>query len=175
MKKTNTHQMVKIAFLSAIAVVLFMFEFPLPGLPLQFDLSDLPVMMGAVLFGPGSAIMIALLKNIMHMLFLSKNAGIIGEVANFAYALAISLPLSVLIYRKHLTKPKLILTGFITVVGAALFMHVFNYYVTFPLYGLSQDGAWQILNAVYLPFNLIKGTILFGLLVLIKPVLNRFK
>ncbi len=170
MKKTNTHQMVNIAFLSAIATILFMFEFPLPGSPLQFDLSDLPVMIGGILYGPGAVVLIAFLKNVLHVFFISRNAGIIGEIANFAYALAIALPVSLAISKVNMRSKKGFLTATLVVLGSSLFMHLFNYYVTFPLYGLSQDGAWQVLNAVYLPFNIIKGSMLMILLSFIRPI-----
>ncbi len=173
MKKMNTHHMVMLAFLSAIATVLFMFEFPLPGSPLQFDLSDLPVLIGAVLYGPGAVIIIAFLKNVLHILFISKNSGLVGELANFVYAVSLALPLSLLVSQIKKHPKKRMGISIAIVVFSSLLMHLFNYYVTFPLYGLSQEGAWQMLNAIYLPFNLIKGSILMILLSLIKPVFHQ--
>lgn len=174
MKKTTTHTMVKIAFLTTLAVILFIFEFPLiPGSPLQADLSDLPVIFGGVLFGPGAVFMIALLKNVLHVFFISRNAGIAGEIANFAYAVFIALPPALLFYKRKVKPMNQVLISIATVFIAAFCMHLFNYYVTFPLYGLKQDGAWLILRSVYLPFNLIKGSILMALFVTLKPYFDR--
>ena len=142
MKKTTTHTMVKIAFLTTLAVILFIFEFPLiPGSPLQADLSDLPVIFGGVLFGPG--------------------------------AVFIALPPALLFYKRKVKPMNQVLISIATVFIAAFCMHLFNYYVTFPLYGLKQDGAWLILRSVYLPFNLIKGSILMALFVTLKPYFDR--
>lgn len=173
MKKINTHQMVKIAFLTTLSVILFLMEMPMPGVPLQFDLSDLPVVLGGVLFGPGAVITIALLKNILHILFISKNAGFVGELANFAYAVAIAMPFALAYKYTSLTKLQTVMVAILSILLSSLFMHVFNYYVTFPLYGLSQVGAWTVLKTTFLPFNLIKGAILMGLFVVLKPFFDR--
>ncbi len=175
MKKTNTHQMVKIAFLSTLSVVLFFFEFPLAGSPLQIDFSDFPVIVGGALFGPGAVIMIALIKNLLHVFFISRNAGIVGEIANFAYAVFISMPIALAFRYRQWGKPATFGMSVLAVFIGAGLMHLFNYYVTFPLYGLSHEGAWTILNTVYLPFNLIKGSILMGLFVILKPFFDRLK
>lgn len=174
MVKTSTHRMVKIAFLSTLAVILFIFEFPIiPGSPLQVDLSDLPVIIGGVLYGPGAVILIALLKNILHVFFISRNAGLAGEIANFAYAVFIAMPVALACYKRKPSQLKTVLISGITVLIAAFLMHLFNYYVTFPLYGLSQNGAWEVLRTLYLPFNLVKGTILMVLFVILKPFFDR--
>lgn len=176
MEKTTTHHMVKIAFLSTLAVILFIFEFPIiPGSPLQVDLSDLPVILGGVLFGPGAVLMIAFLKNLLHVFFISRNAGIVGEIANFAYALFIAMPLAIAFKNTKLNQSKTIVVSILTVFIAAGLMHVFNYYVTFPLYGLSKEGAWGILSAVYLPFNIIKGSLLMVLFIVLKPFFDRMQ
>lgn len=176
MEKTNTHQMVKIAFLSALAAILFIFEFPiLPGTPLQADLSDLPVIIGGVIFGPSAVITIAFLKNLLHVFFISRNAGLVGELANFAYAVIIAMPLALVFKYKKIDGLKLIVISALSVLIAAVLMHVFNYYVTFPLFGLSQEGAWDILNKIYFPFNLVKGSLLMALFIIVKPFFDRLK
>ncbi len=172
MKKTTTHRMVKMAFMTAISVILFYFEFPMPGSPLQFDLSDLPVIFTGYLLGFGPGVMVALLKNIVHALFISRNAGIVGELANFMYAVVIMLPIALI--RVKGTGKTILLCTF-TVLYSSFLMLVLNYYITFPLYGLSQVGAWGILFSVYLPFNLIKGSILMLLYYISMPLLNRLK
>lgn len=175
MEKKNTHHMVKIAFLSTLAVILFVFEFPIiPGSPLKVDFSDLPVVIGGVLFGPGAVIMIAFLKNLLHVLF-SRNAGLAGEIANFGYAVFIAMPLAIAFKYKVLSKTQVILVSILSVFVAAAGMHVFNYYVTFPMYGLSKVGAWGILRAVYLPFNLVKGAVLMLAFNVLKPFFDRMK
>lgn len=171
MKKNNTRQMVQIASLSAISIVFFAFAFRvIPGIPLKADLSDFPVMIAAYTMGPMAGVMVALLKNIIHALFLSSDGSIIGEIANFAFAVFIMLPVSII---KGDDKKKNILILFLGLFMAAALMHIFNYYVTFPLYGMPSEGKSDLLLSVFLPFNLVKGLILYVLFILSRPYFDR--
>ncbi|CAM2788097.1 ECF transporter S component [Erysipelothrix tonsillarum] len=171
MKKYNTRTMVKIAMLTTVSVILYMFEFfVIPGSPLQADLSDLPVIVGGYLLGTGPGLMIAFLKNLLHMFFLSKNAGPVGEFANFSYAILIMLPIA--LYRPKTSYKRGGLYIF-AVIASALLMNVINYYVTFPLYGMGREGAWKLLFTVFFPFNLAKGMLLILLFSILRPHLHR--
>lgn len=173
MKNNKTRKMVYIAFLSAMSAVLFMFEFPIMP-PLQMDLSDLPVIIATVTMGWIPGICVALLKNLLHIIFISKNPMIAGEIANFLYAVCILAPFA--IYKPQIKHGfNKIVFATISVVLAAVVMNVLNYYITFPLFHLSKNGAWEILFATYFPFNLVKGGILFALYYLIEPYLHRIK
>ena len=74
MPKLNTHTLVKVAILSALSVVLMMLEIPLPFAPAfyKLDFSEVPVLLGAFSLGPGAAVLIELLKNLLYLL-LRKN------------------------------------------------------------------------------------------------------
>ena len=67
----NLSKFVKIALLSAIAVVIMLFEIPLiPLFPwLKMDLSELPVLIGAFAFGPMSGVIIEGLKILLNLFF----------------------------------------------------------------------------------------------------------
>ena len=56
-----------IGMLSAVSFVLFLFEFPvIPSLGhLKLDFSDVPAMVSGVLFGPVSAVVVELIKNLI--------------------------------------------------------------------------------------------------------------
>lgn len=170
MKNFTTHHLVKLAFMAALSLVFMAFEFPLPGTGLQFDLSDFPVIVTGSIFGFFPAVLVALIKNIAHLTFATRNANIAGEIANFTFAILLALPVSLIKGRelKHN-----IMIAVITVIFASFTMNFFNYYVTFPLYGLPQEGAWDIILSVYMPFNIIKSSILMILYILTQPYLHR--
>lgn len=69
--------------LTALAVALQYIEFPIPIMPpfIKLDFSDLPALIGAVMFGPMAGIIIQLLKNVIH--FAASNSMFIGEISNF--------------------------------------------------------------------------------------------
>ena len=61
MKNEKTRTMVEVAMLSAIAVVLMLFEFPLPFIAPPFyelDFSEVPILIGAFALGPVAGIAI---------------------------------------------------------------------------------------------------------------------
>lgn len=170
MKKNDTRQLVEIALLAAIALVLYMFEFPLiPGSPLQVDLSDLPVIIAAYTLGFIPALLVALIKNVLHIFFITRNAGIAGEIANLGYAIFIMLP--IILFKRH-KQYRYLLMG---IVFAAIAMHFFNAWITFPLYGIPSDGKHKMLLSVFLPFNLVKGAMLYLIFSLIKPYFDRIR
>ena len=71
----NLSKFVKIALLSAIAVVIMLFEIPLviPLFPwLKMDLSELPVLIGAFAFGPMAGVIIEGLKILLNLLINRK-------------------------------------------------------------------------------------------------------
>ena len=173
-KSMDTSKIVKIGMLSAVSVVLMMFEFALPIFPsfLQIDISDLPALVGAVTMRPTAGVLIELVKNVLH-LFKTSTAGV-GEVANFLVGIALVLPTGI-IYKKQRN-----IAGFIMGVGLGCVLMVltacaFNYYVLIPAYavafGMPVQAFVDIANAInssvvdlktlvffaVAPFNIIKA------------------
>ena len=63
MQKKRTEKIVAVAVLSAVALVLYLLEFPLlPNNYLKMDFSDLPALIGGVLYGPVAGILITALE-----------------------------------------------------------------------------------------------------------------
>ena len=99
-KKLRT--LVVTALLAAIAVALYFLEFPLfPAAGhLKLDFSDIPALLGAVVFGPAWGVVIELLKNIIEMIF----KGVVtqmgfGNLMNFAVGIAFIVPYAAVIRR----------------------------------------------------------------------------
>lgn len=72
--------------LASIRIVLYNLKFPLPFFPvfLTMDFSDIPALIGALVFGPGAGIIIQLLKNAADYLLHGSYAGLpVGQLANF--------------------------------------------------------------------------------------------
>ena len=84
--RVNTHKMIQIAMLGAIASVLMLFEFPLPFLAPSFyelDFSELPVLIGGFALGPVAGVIIELLKILLHLLIKGTHTAFVGELGNF--------------------------------------------------------------------------------------------
>ena len=103
-RKSRVFRISVIAVFSALAFVLFLFEFPIiPGVEhLKFDLGDIPAFIGGLSFGPVAGILIELIKNLLQLF--TKGIGSTmgyGNIMNFLVGIAMVVPF-VLIYRKYI-------------------------------------------------------------------------
>ena len=169
-------RMVQIGMLSAIAVVLMLFEIPLPFAPpfYKIDFSEIPVMIGGFAMGPMAAVVIEFVKIVLNLIINGTMTAGIGELANFLIGIALVLP-AALIYKKKKTRKAAALgmgigTLFMTLVGSVLnaFVLLPTYAKAFsmPLEGLVEMGTainksitnlFTFVAFAVAPFNLLKG------------------
>lgn len=134
-KKNKTRNMVSIAMLAAVAVVLMLFEFPLPFLPpfYKIDASELPVIIGAFAMGPWAGALIELIKILLNLLLDGTTTAFVGEFANFLIGCSYVVPASLVYYYRKSKKNALLglVLGTVTcaVVGCLL-----NAYLLLPAY-----------------------------------------
>ncbi len=182
------------AVLAALASVLYFWEMPAPLMPpfIQFDFSMLPIIIGNIALGPISAIVIALIKDIIHVIIKGAAAtGGIGDLADFMTCLFFILP-SGLIYKKFPNIKGLIvglLAGCFS--SAILSGLVFNATVVYPLYNKfilpmdailamykkirpSSNGLWEVLAIFNMPYTFVKCVIISVVAVIIAKPLEKF-
>ena len=156
----NTNKMVKISLLSAIALILMYFDFPLPFLPawLKIDLSDVPALLGAFGFGPLAGVLIELIKNILIVLVKGTQTGLVGETANFIIGVALILPAS-FVYSRNKSKKGAILGMILGAVCMEVVAIIANVYFLLPAYGMQMSPAESMKYVIMalLPFNGIKS------------------
>lgn len=182
----STRVMVQIAMLSAVAIVLMMFKFPLPFAPsfYKLDFSELPVIIGAFAIGPVAGAIIEMIKILLNFLVDGSTTAGVGEFANFVIGCAYVLP-AALIYSRQKSKKSAVIglivgTGLMTVAGC-----VINAYVLLPAYAaafhweisaLIELGSavnpaihslWSFVLLAVAPFNLVKGSLVSGITLLI--------
>lgn len=161
MKKISIRELTTIGILGGVSTALMFWEFPLPLMPafLKLDLSTIPVLIAGFLFGPVQGIIVALIKDLIHLL--STQTGGVGELADFICALAMVVPSS-LIYIKKKNK-KSAFRGLLAAVSFLIFASALtNMFLMLPMYMGSApfDVKLDIVITGIIPFNLIKGIIL---------------
>ena len=158
----KTSKLVKISLLSAIALILRYIEFPIiPIFPwLQFDLSDVPAMLGAFGFGPIAGVIIELFKNVLIIAIKGTGSGFVGELANFLMGSALVLPAGLLYYKKK-SKKNAILGMVIGAVSIQIVAIISNVYILLPAFGMHMDSAQltQYILLGLLPINGIKALV----------------
>lgn len=177
MKKEKLNFMTKTAMLSVIGFLLMFVELPIPIFPafLKIDISDLPAIIGAFALGPLAGIIIELVKNILHGVFVGGSA-FIGEFANFAVG-AIMVGIAGFIYKRRKTKLNAILGLIFGTIAMSIGASILNYFIILPLYEsvlhfpvtaivamgtkinphITNLNSFVILSI--LPFNIFKGII----------------
>jgi riboflavin transporter len=177
MKKNSTKLIALIGVMTAISFILYFFEIPFWIAPyLKIDFSDVPAILVSLSLGPIAGIVIELLKNILHFMFISKDlVPLVGEFANFSAGVAFLLPVALLIRKNFKFKTYVPAFALATVLMAAIMIPI-NYFITIPIYFPSMASADK-LTAIFTaitPFNLIKGIMISIVIALLYPRLKTF-
>ena len=134
-KRMKTRNMGSIAMLAAVAVVLMLFEFPLPFLPpfYKIDASELPVIIGAFAMGPLAGALIELIKILLNLLLDGTTTAFVGEFANFLIGCSYVVPASLVYYYRKSKKNALLglVLGTFTCAVVGCFL---NAYLLLPAY-----------------------------------------
>lgn len=174
------------AMLSAVSFILMFFDFSVPFMPsfIKMDLSDLPELIGAFSMGPLCGVLVALVKNLLHLTI--STTGGVGELSNFLLGAAFVLPAG-LIYKHKKTKMFALFGAVSGAVIMGVFSIVSNYFMVYPFYynfmpkeailGAYQailPGMKSILQCLIcfnMPFTMVKGFISVAITMLVyKPL-----
>lgn len=173
-KKTSIYVMTVTGLLSAIAYILMFLEFSVPLMPgfIKMDLSDLPALIGTFAVGPVGGVIIALIKNLLHLTVTST--GGVGELSNFILNVAFILPAGIL-YKYKKTKLSACGGAILGAVFMAVISVVTNYFVVYPIYYnfMPEETILAAYQAIFpgvktilqsliifnMPFTFIKGMI----------------
>lgn len=175
----STRKMAMIGMFSAIAVILMLFEFPLPFAPgfYKLDFSELPILVGTFAFGPAAGVMMEFVKILLKLFIKGTSTAFVGDLANFAVGCSFILPASVVYAFKKSKKSAivacvtgtLIMTVFGTAFNAVYLLPAFaKLYHDMPIEdliamgakvnGLVKEGSIiSFVVACVAPLNLIKG------------------
>lgn len=187
----TTRNMVVIAILGAVAGLLMLVELPLTFVAPNFyklDISEVPVMIGTFALGPVAGVLVELVKLLVKFVIKGSSTGGVGELANFLIGCALVIPAG-LIYQRKKTKKRAMIgmgAGVLTMAAAGLVM---NALVLLPFYAKMMpieriiaagaaifpqiDSVWSFALWCVVPFNLIKGAVVFLLTMLLYKRVSR--
>lgn len=188
----NTRKVAMIGMFSAIAMILMLFEFPLPFAPsfYELDFSELPILIGTFAFGPAAGVMMEFVKILLKLFIKGTSTAFVGDLANFVVGCSLILPASV-IYAFRKNKKSAIIACIVGTLTMTVFGTAFNAIYLLPafaeLYGMPLDTILAMGSAVnplmtegsivsfvvvcVAPMNLIKGSLVSLVTLLIyKPL-----
>lgn len=157
----NLNKLIKIALLSAIAVVLMYFDFVVPFIPfswLKIDLSDVPALMGAFAFGPMAGVVIELLKNILIIIVKGSETMLVGQLANFIVGCAFVVP-AAWVYHRNKSKKSAILGMLLGTLSIEIVGILANIYILLPAFGMAmaKDELIKYVTIGLIPLNGLKS------------------
>ena len=120
----STRKITMIGLFSAIAVILHMFDFPIPFLAPFFyklDFSEIPALVGAFAFGPVAGVMIEFCKILLKLVIKGTSTAFVGDLANFVIGCSLVLPASIIYMFKKTKK-----VAVMSCVAGSVFMTVFG-------------------------------------------------
>lgn len=174
----GTRKMAMIGMFSAIAMVLHVFDFPLPFAPdfYRLDFSELPILIGTYAFGPAAGVMMEFIKILLKLFVKGTSTAFVGDLANFVVGCSFILPASV-VYAFRKTRKSavaacivgtLCMTVFGTAFNAVYLLPAFSRLFGMPLDMILETGAkinplvtegsiTSFVAACVAPLNIIKG------------------
>ena len=194
-KKMTTRMLTQIGMLGAIAVVLMLFEIPLPFAPsfYEIDFSEVPVLIGCFSMGPLAGAFIELVKVILNLVINGTDTAGVGEIANFIIGCSFCVPAGI-IYKRKKTKKGAIVGMVVGTLCMTILGCFVNAYILLPTYAAAfempieklvtmgtavNENITSLITFVMFavaPFNLLKG-VLVSIIVLciykkISPILK---
>lgn len=172
--KQSIYRMVVMAIFVALAyATMFVFRFNVTFL--TFDLKDVFLTIGGLLFGPIAAVVMSLLVALLELITVG-DTGFYGFIMNFvSSAVFTSVCALVYKYRKKLSGAVIgLVTAVVVMTGVMMMMNLF---VT-PLYmaGTTAGDVAKMIPTLLLPFNLTKAIFNAALVLLLyKPVSRTLK
>lgn len=152
-------RLTRLAVLVATAVTLYRFSTALPLFPpfLRYDASEVPVLVGALAYGPAAGLLLELIKNLLHAL-MKGGANPIGLAANFVSG-ALLVAGTTLVYSIGARGRRRWLAIAAGAGLMALGMLPLNLYFFLPARGMAASEGLATALALLTPFNLAKGGI----------------
>lgn len=183
MNNSNTRKLVGMSILGATGFLLMMIAFPvIPGFSfLKIDFSDIPILVGMLLYGPWVGLGAAVIRTILHYIQTGGDMGYpIGDLASLLATISFIFPLYYVIKNK-LTLHRYIWASIVATITLVIVMSVANWFVITPLYLKLLNFEMGPINELVLmgiaPFNLVKGVLVSavsGVVVMrLLPVLQR--
>ena len=158
--KSRTLKLAKMALMVAISTLCTFLHFPiLPMAPfLEFEVSDIPILIAAFVFGPLSGLVIGVVSILLHDLMMGPSSGPYGTVMHII-AVAVFVLVAGAIYNKFKTKKGGLLALIIGGLCMTAVMIPANLLVTPLFLGMPVEAVQAMILPAILPFNLLKVAI----------------
>lgn len=158
MRKQNVERMVKLGLLAAISILLvYLIHFPIfpAAAYLEYDMADVPILIGTFLFGPGWGVLLTAVVSLLQWILVSPASGWVGALMHF-FATGSCALLAGVIYHRHHTLKGAVLGMVFGGLAQILMMIPLNLIFTVHFNGAPKEVVLAMLPTIIIPFNAIK-------------------
>ncbi|WP_018658652.1 ECF transporter S component [Allofustis seminis] len=170
-----------IGIFGSLAWVISIFSFPLiPAFPfLKIDFSDIILFLVTAGYGFHVGIIATAIRSgLSYAMSFGEMGYPIGDVTAFIASLCVILPLAHTFKKYPDNIKKQHFAGMSAIVLLTIMMTILNIWVVLPLYtmilGISVGPVLNYILTGVIPFNLLKGIILYALIAMVWPKLVKF-
>ena len=157
-QRTYIDRMVKLGMLTALSIILvYAIHFPIfPAASyLEYDMADVPILIGTFLYGPWWGLALTALVSLLQWLLVSPQSLWVGAIMHFmatgSYVVAAGL-----IYSTHRTRSAALFGMALGAVLQTLMMVPMNLIFTVHFFGVPRETVIALLPTAIIPFNAIK-------------------
>ncbi|MDO5112568.1 MAG: ECF transporter S component [Clostridia bacterium] len=158
MRNVKVKRLVQLGLLTAISIVLvYLVRFPIfpAAAYLEYDMADVPILIGTFLFGPWWGLMLTFTVSLLQWLLVSPASGWVGFLMHFC-ATGTNVLFAGFIYHRNHTIRGAILGMLVGAAAQVLMMIPLNLIFTVHFNGAPREAVVAMLPTVIIPFNLIK-------------------
>lgn len=166
MRNPKIVRMVQLALLCALSILLmFVVRFPIfPAAPfLEYDMGDVPILIGTFMFGPVSGLLITVVVSVLQWLIVSPQSGWVGAVMHI-FATGAFVLIAGTIYKKNKSLKGAVIALICGSIAMIIAMVPMNYLIS-PFYLLSDQLPYRAAQQMYMDnyywystgFNAIKS------------------
>ena len=157
-QRTYIDRMVKLGMLTALSIIL-VYAIHWPIFPaatyLEYDMADVPILIGAFLYGPWWGLGLTAVVSVLQWLLVSPQSLWVGAVMHFlatgSYVVAAGL-----IYQHNKTSSAAVFGMALGALLQTLMMIPMNLIFTVHFFGVPREAVIALLPTVIVPFNAIK-------------------
>lgn len=175
-KSEQVRKLVVMSLLVAVSVVLiYAVHFPLvPAAPfLEYDPADIPILIGALAYGPVAGVLLTVVASIIQGVTVSAGSGLYGIVMHIIATSTLVVVASG-IYHVKRTKTGGAMGLILGTLAMGLIMMPANHFITPMFTGWPTEAVDALLLPGILPFNLIKAGINSVVTFLVYKTVSRY-
>ncbi len=154
--RAGVDRVVKLGMLAALSCLMMLIRFPLFLPFLEYDMADVPILIGVFLYGPWWGLLLTLVVCVLQGLTVSAGSGLVGVMMHFFATGGFAVVAGLIYRRRHTFRGALLALACGSLTMIALMVPL-NLIFTGYFMGTPIDAIVALLLPAIIPFNAVKA------------------